>query len=85
MKNSQGDLNKIRFSSEEKKRIQEEIRLFFLEEREEEIGFLATEKLYDFFVNELGEQIYNRALDDAKVWFSHNMENIESDFYSLYK
>lgn len=85
MKNSIRDLSKIKFSSEEKKRILEKIRLFFLEEREEEIGFLAAEKLYDFFVGELGEEIYNKALDDAKVWFSHNMENIESDFYSLYK
>lgn len=78
-------MNKIKFSAEDRKRIMEEIRFFFQEERDEEIGFLAAEKLFDFFVDVLGEEIYNKALDDAKIWFSHNMDNLESDFYSLYK
>ena len=87
MKNAENKrcINKIKFSDEEKKRILEEIRLFFQEERDEEIGFLATEKLYDFFIDELGQAIYNKALDDAKSWFGYNMNNLESDFYSLYK
>lgn len=87
MKNAENRrrIDKIKFSDEEKKRIMEEIRFFFQEERDEEIGFLATEKLYDFFIDELGQAIYNKALDDAKAWFGYNMNNLESDFYSLYK
>ncbi len=77
--------NNINLSSEEKKRVMEEIRFFFQKERDEEIGFLAAEKVYDFFMDELGKEIYNKALDDARAWFRHNMDNLESDFYSLYK
>ncbi len=76
--------NRVNFSNEEKKRILEEIIYFFQEEREEEIGFLAAEKVYDFFMEELGKKIYNKALDDAKAWFGRNMDNLESDYYSLY-
>lgn len=82
---NQRNTDKIKFSNEEKKKIMEEIQLFFQEERDEEIGFLAAEKLYDFFINELGQEIYNKALDDVKFWFSRGMENLESDFYSLYQ
>lgn len=82
---NQRSADKIKFSNEEKKKIMEEIQIFFQEERDEEIGFLAAEKLYDFFINELGQEIYNKALDDVKFWFSRSMENVESDFYSLYK
>lgn len=29
--------------------------------------------------------IYNKALDDAKRWFAQMMDNLDSDFYTLYK
>jgi uncharacterized protein (DUF2164 family) len=33
----------------------------------------------------LGKQIYNKALEDAKYWYSKRMEDVEADFYTLYK
>jgi uncharacterized protein (DUF2164 family) len=33
----------------------------------------------------LGVTIYNRALDDAKLWLSKRMEENEADYYALYK
>jgi len=33
----------------------------------------------------LGPVIYNKALDDVKRWFVKRMEDVESDFYALYK
>lgn len=79
------DNAKIQFSKEEKQKIIEEIQYFFEEEREETLGILASEQIYDFFVNTLGEYAYNKALDDVMVWFKKNMDNIESDFYAIYK
>ncbi|MDY3109114.1 MAG: hypothetical protein SOW50_03875 [Lachnospiraceae bacterium] len=29
--------------------------------------------------------MYNKALDDAKMWFSRRMDDVETDFYELYK
>lgn len=72
-------------TKEEKIKLQEEIKYYFQEEREEELGVLGTESILDFFLNTMGSHIYNKALDDAKVWFGKRMENLESDFYSMYK
>lgn len=73
------------FSLEEKKRMQEEIIYFFKEERDEDLGIIGSETILDFFVDMLGETIYNKALDDVKLWLTRNVENMESDYYALYK
>lgn len=39
----------------------------------------------EFFLERLGTFIYNKSLDDAKLWFSKRMEDIEADFDILYK
>jgi len=41
--------------------------------------------LLEFFLNTLGKHIYNKALDNVKLWYERIMENIEADFYALYK
>ena len=77
--------NTFDFSPEEKKKMQEEIIYFFQEEREEELGIIGAETILDFFLAVLGETIYNKALDDVKLWLTRNVENMESDYYALYK
>ncbi|WP_105617877.1 DUF2164 domain-containing protein [Vallitalea okinawensis] len=75
----------LQLTKEQKDKLMEDIIQFFDEERDEEIGIIAASTVLDFFLEELGDKIYNKGLDDAKTWFSHQMENMESDFYSLYK
>ena len=72
-------------SNEEKKQLLEEIKYYFATERDVDLGILASESILDFFMDTLGKQIYNKALDDAKLWFNHRMEDVEADFYALYK
>ena len=77
--------NKFELTAEEKKKVLEEIIYFFREERDEELGVIGSETILDFFLDVLGEAIYNKALDDVKLWPTRNVENMESDFYALYK
>ncbi len=42
-------------------------------------------QLLELFEQRLAPIIYNKALDDAKQWFSQMMENMDSDYYVLYK
>lgn len=72
-------------TSEDKKKLLEEIKHFFSEERGEDLGIIASENVLDFFLDTMGRQIYDKALNDAKYWFQRQMENIESDYYSNYK
>jgi uncharacterized protein (DUF2164 family) len=75
----------IILSPEQKKRLLDEIIYYFDKERDEKLGIIASENILDFFLDNLGKSIYNRALDDAKVWYSKRLEDVEADFYSLYK
>lgn len=76
---------KITFSREQKALLIKEIQNFFSEEREEQIGIIASENLLDFFMENLGNKIYNKALDDARVWFGKRMEALDIDYDLLYK
>lgn len=75
----------IELSSEEKMQILQEIIYFFETERDEKLGIIGSEKILDFFMDSLGTIIYNRALDDAKHWYDKRMEDVEADYYTLYK
>ncbi len=77
--------NTFGISPEQKKQMQEEIVYFFKEERGEELGIIGSETVLDFFLDILGDTIYNKALDDVKLWLTRNVENLESDYYALYK
>lgn len=78
-------LHQIALSEAQKKKLHEEIKAFYLDERGEEIGMIEQMQLLDLFEQKLAPVIYNKALDDAKRWYSQMMDNLESDFYALYK
>lgn len=75
----------IQLSAEQKKRIKEAIHAYYLDERGEDIGIILQEGLFDLFMEELAPIIYNKAIDDAKRWLTTRIEDIESDYYELYK
>lgn len=75
----------LELSEEEKKQLRAEIGSFFSEELELETGMIRQQLILDFFIEQLGPMIYNRALDDAQRWYRRQQENLESDFYIMYK
>jgi len=44
---------------------------------------LAADDMLEFFMKILSEDIYNRAVDDAKNVVKQNFENLEVDLYLL--
>lgn len=78
-------LNQIKLSDREKEQIMDEIVAYYLDVRDEELGIIAKQQLLELFTEKLGPIIYNRALNDAKAWYSEQVGNLESDFYMLYK
>jgi uncharacterized protein (DUF2164 family) len=75
----------INLTNEEKNQLLQEIVYYFETERDEKLGIIGSEKILDFFMDTLGQFIYNRALDDTKRWLSKRIEDLEADFYSLYR
>lgn len=72
---------------EEKEKAQmcDEIAAFFREEHDLKLGVIGTGKILDFFQEMLGDRIYNKALDDAKRFYEKYADNMETDYYALYK
>lgn len=70
---------------DEKKQILEEIAHYFMEEHDLDLGIIGRENIYDFFLETLGNHIYNNALDDAKKFYDRQFSNMEADYYVLYK
>ncbi len=75
----------IELTPELKKQLLDEIVYYFETERDEKLGIIASENVLDFFMDNLGRFLYNKALDDAKLWYNKRMEDVEADFYNLYK
>lgn len=84
MDNNYHRLN-ITLSNDENRQFLDEIVYYFETERDEKLGIIGSEKILDFFMDSLGTFIYNRALDDSKRWYDKRMEDVEADFYALYK
>ncbi len=78
-------LSAISLTDDEKKWIADEIKAFYLDERGEEIGIIEQQQLMDLFVEKLGPVLYDKGLDDARKWYQRQMENLESDYYLLYR
>lgn len=78
-------MSQIKLSDSQKEKLNAEIKAFYLDERGEEIGMIEQMQLLELFEQKLTPIIYNRALDDAKRWFSQMMDNLDADYYTLYK
>lgn len=73
------------FEDKDKARMCDEIAAFFKEEHDLELGVIGTGRIFDFFQEMLGNRIYNKALDDAKRFYGKYADNMEADYYALYK
>lgn len=78
-------LPQIKLSDTQKEKLAAQIKAFYLDTRGEEIGMIEQMQLTELFEQKLAPIIYNKALDDAKRWFAQMMDNIDSDYYALYK
>lgn len=63
-------------SRDDKENMKEEIKKFFYEERDEELGDLASEIVLDFFIDKLAKQFYNLGVNDAKNYFQEKVEDV---------
>ncbi len=75
----------VKLTDSQKEKLNAEIKAFYLDERGEEIGIIEQMQLMELFERKMAPIIYNKALDDAKRWFSQMMDNLDSDYYTLYK
>ncbi len=66
----------IRLKKEEKEEIIREIQYFYQNEREEEIGALASEILLDFITLKLGKFYYNKGVQDSEKYLKEKLSEL---------
>lgn len=66
-----------------KERLISDIQEYFIEEREETIGVLGASSILDFFIENIGKSIYNKAIKDTKDFYAYRLHEIDLDADSL--
>jgi uncharacterized protein (DUF2164 family) len=66
-------------TEQERKTAIEEIISFFYSERNEEIGVIAAENILDFFLQQVGTQLYNKGVDDTKDFVKKKLDEVGVD------
>ncbi len=64
---------------EKRKKCIEEIITFFKQKRNEELGIIAAEDILDFFLENIGANIYDKGVEDSKELLKKQFENLEID------
>jgi uncharacterized protein (DUF2164 family) len=65
----------IKLSKEKRKDMISEIKNYFLEERDEDLGDLAASFILDFFIEKLSGDFYNQGINDAYVYMNERLED----------
>lgn len=71
-------------SKERRESLIREIVSYFKTEKDQEIGILAAEDILDFFLEALHKDIYNKAIEEAKITVKQSLENLDIDLDLLF-
>lgn len=69
---------KFKFTKEKEEYMINEIKRYFSEERDEELGDLASNLILKFIVESLGPEFYNQGLYDAQKYMLDRCEDLLS-------
>jgi len=69
------DLKNI-FTSEQRKALVEEIKEYFLNEHDIELGDLACTLLLDFFSEKIGPEFYNQGVFDSYKYLQNSLDDL---------
>ena len=72
------DATRIKLSKEQKEEMASAIQRYFLQERDEEIGALASSLMLDFIIKELAPEFYNQGVSDSYQFMNERTEDLIS-------
>ena len=68
--------NKFELSKEKRDQMVGEIKSYFENEREEELGDLAASLILDFFIEKLAPEFYNQGVYDSYQFMTDKVEDL---------
>lgn len=76
---------KISMETQERDVYIKKIQDFYYNEKDEEIGIIAASEILDFFLEDLGIEIYNKAVMESKKFLTRKLDDLVYDFDDLLK
>lgn len=76
---------KITFDDDKKTLLTSKVKTYFDAELGQDIGEFEAEFLIDFFIDEIGKELYNQGVKDAQALLSKKVDDILDSFYDLEK
>ncbi|MUK88956.1 DUF2164 family protein [Ornithinibacillus sp. L9] len=67
---------RFEFTKEQKDEMVQMIQVYYLEERNEEIGNLAAMLLLEFFMEKLAPIFYNQGVEDSHQYISQKLDDL---------
>lgn len=67
---------KIKLSDSNKELMRSKIVEYFANERDEDLGELASQLILDFFVDELAPSVYNQGVEDSYAYTRDKLEDL---------
>jgi len=71
----------ITLKEQQLKTLSEKVQVYFTNEHEMSIGELKASLIIDFFIKELGAEIYNQAISDAQGFLQDKLMDLENILY----
>jgi uncharacterized protein (DUF2164 family) len=72
------DKDRIKLTKENRDDMVSKIKYYFLKEREEELGDLASGMVLDFVIEELAPEFYNQGVYDSQKYMNERVEDLLS-------
>ena len=70
--------NKIKVNKETREDMIDSIKTYFLDEKDEDLGDLASALILDFIIVELAPEFYNQGVQDSYKYMGDKIEDILS-------
>ena len=71
----------IELDDARRERLTASLRGFFREEFDEELSAFRSEQILDFFLQALGPQVYNQAVQDARGFMQRSLDDLDGEVY----
>lgn len=67
---------KFNLSKDKREELKNEIKEYFYEEREEELGDLASDMILEFFIDKLAIEFYNEGVYDSYKYMTDRVDDL---------
>ncbi|QHI70227.1 DUF2164 family protein [Tichowtungia aerotolerans] len=70
----------IKLSPQQKNKLRQKLIAMFLDDFDEELSDFKADQILDAFVEKLGPEIYNTAIQDMKAYLLNQLEDLDAIF-----